>query len=318
MKQSTNLFTRKGFVVFFALTAAITWAFAFPLIKLGFEAFQITNNDTAGKTLFAGTRFFLSGLFLILLAKTKKSPFFHKEKSSSSLGWLALLGLINTSFHYYFFYIGLSNCSGSKSAIFDALGTFLTIVFACIFFKDEHMTPSKIIGCILGFGGVLFINLGTKDTSIGAFTFWGDGMLFFSATCSAFGGILTRIVTKKINALWTTGISLASGGLLLVLAGIFMGGSFSTITPFGILILFLLILVSSVGFSLYNQLICYNPVGEITIFNSLIPIFGAILSCILLGETFYLRYLIAGGMVTTGVYIINRKKLKKMDKGYLN
>ena len=40
-------------VVVFALTAAIAWGWAFPLIKVGFSAFGITADMTGSKMLFA-------------------------------------------------------------------------------------------------------------------------------------------------------------------------------------------------------------------------------------------------------------------------
>lgn len=169
------------------------------------------------------------------------------------------------------------------------------------------MTWRKVIGCLLGFGGVVLINIGNGSVGAEGGNLLGEGMLLLSAICSAFGGIITRIVTKKTDPLAATGISLAFGGAMLVLAGVMMGGNLKKITPAGLFVLFLLILVSAIGFSLYNQLICYNPVGEIAIFNSFIPILGAILSCVILGEKFMVKYLAAGIMVVTGVYVVHHK-----------
>lgn len=299
-----NIFTQKPFFVLFATFAALTWAFAFPLIKLGFNAFDIANNDTGSKTLFAGIRFLGAGLLTLLIGKLTKKNFSIKGKISIVL--LILFALVNTSFHYFFFYIGLSNLSGSRSAIIDSLSTFLLIILACIIFKSEHMTIRKAVGCLLGFAGILLINLEFGSSDSENFSLAGDGMLFMNAVCSAFGGILTRIVTKKIDTMAATGISLALGGFVLAITGIVMGGRFTVINIYGITILVLLILVSAIGFSLYNKLISCNPVGEVAIFNSLIPVFGAILSCIILGETFYIKYIIASLLVVSGVYIINK------------
>lgn len=299
-----NIFTQKPFVILFATLAALTWAFAFPLIKLGFNAFDIANNDTGSKTLFAGIRFFGAGLLTLLISKMTKRNFSIKGKIS--MVWLILFALVNTSFHYFFFYIGLSNLSGSRSAIIDSLSTFLLIILACIIFKSEHMTIRKSVGCLLGFAGILLINLEFGSSDSENFSLAGDGMLFMSAVCSAFGGILTRIVTKKIDAMVATGISLALGGFVLAITGMVMGGKFTTINVYGIIILILLVLVSAVGFSLYNKLISCNPVSKVAIFNSLIPVFGAILSCIILGETFYPKYIVASILVVLGIYIINK------------
>ena len=42
----TSIFQRPVWVVVFALTAAIAWGWAFPLIKVGFTAFGITADMT--------------------------------------------------------------------------------------------------------------------------------------------------------------------------------------------------------------------------------------------------------------------------------
>lgn len=303
--QKQNIFQIRFFVILFATLSAVTWASAFPLIKIGFREFQITSADTGAKTLFAGIRFFAAGILTLIIAKYKKCNL--KVKTKQEAGWLLLFGLVNTTLHYFFFYMGLSYVSGARSAIFDSLGTFILIILACICFRDEHMTWRKTAGCLLGFGGVLLMNIGNGSSVTEGGNLLGESMLLMSALSSAFGGILTRIVTKKTDPLAATGTSLAFGGVLLILAGVAMGGTLEKVTPVGVLVLFLLVLVSVIGFSLYNQLICYNPVGEIAIFNSLIPILGAILSCVILGEEFQLKYLAAGIMVVGGVYVVNYK-----------
>ncbi|MBO7171406.1 MAG: EamA family transporter, partial [Bacteroidaceae bacterium] len=58
----------------------------------------------------------------------------------------------------------------------------------------------------------------------------------------------------------------------------------------------------------YNKLLSCNPVGKIAIFNSLIPVVGAVTSCLCLGEPFYWKYVWAGTLAATGIYIINRGK----------
>ena len=136
---------------------------------------------------------------------------------------------------------------------------------------------------------------------------------------SAFGGILTRIVSKKTDILNATGISLFFGGGIMIISGLIFGGRLNTVTPEGIFILFCLTLISVYGFSIYNYLLSKYPVGEIAIFNSLIPIMGVILSCIILNEPFKAQYIIAGILVSLGVYIINSQEFviqKRRSKAY--
>ncbi|MBQ5393289.1 MAG: EamA/RhaT family transporter, partial [Bacteroidaceae bacterium] len=52
--KSLPLFQRPFWVSCFALTAAVVWGWAYPLIKMGFEEFTITPDMTGNKILFAG------------------------------------------------------------------------------------------------------------------------------------------------------------------------------------------------------------------------------------------------------------------------
>ncbi len=306
--KDRNIFQIKPFVILFALTAVLAWAFAFPMIKLGFSEFDIGDNDTGAKTLFAGVRFFMAGIFTLIVFLFRKGDKKTTDKSKKGIFLLLVFSVVNTTLHYFFFYMGLSNLPGSRSAIIDSLGTFLLIIFACIIFKNEHMTFRKVLGCILGFAGILAVNLNKDGLDFGSLSIAGDGMLFMSALCSAFGGILTRLVTQRYDALFATGVSLAAGGFFLIIAGIMSGGELKAVTAEGISILIFLVLISAVGFSLYNRLISCNPVGKIAIFNSFIPVFGAVLSCLLLGETFYIKYIPAAILVFAGVYTINSQE----------
>ena len=87
-----------------------------------------------------------------------------------------------------------------------------------------------------------------------------------------------------------------------------MGSTLPHVSLWGIVILALLIAISTIGFTLYNKLLTCNPVGKVAIYNSLIPVIGAVSSCLCLGETFYWKYAIAGALATTGIYIINKGK----------
>ncbi|MGN0172747.1 MAG: DMT family transporter [Acutalibacteraceae bacterium] len=300
-------FERRQTAVLAALLAVFTWGCAFPLIKLGFDAFRIAADDTGGKTLFAGLRFSAAGLLTLLAAKGLGRPL--ATGGVKNVGWLLLLGIVNTALHYFFFYIGLSNSSGSRSAVLDSLGTFLLVLLACVCFRDEHMTVRKLVGCVLGFSGILLLHIGTEQAE--AFSLQGDGMIVLSAVCSAVGGILTRVVTRRMDALFATGVSLTVGGVLLVAAGLALGGTLPRVTLSGLLILGLLVLVSTVGFSLYNQLIRFHPVSEIAVFNAFIPAVGAMLSCLILGEPFYARYFGAALLIALGIYIVNRREKPK-------
>ena len=303
--RAVSLFQRPVWVAVFALTAAVVWGWAYPLIKLGFKEFAITPDMTGSKMLFAGIRFCLSGLIILAMAKGRGISF--KLRRGSDCGFLLLYALFNTTFHYAFFYFGLSHSEGARAAILNTLSVFTVVILACLFFKSDRLTLRKILGCLIGFLGILALNLGGEQGG-SSFTWLGDGMIILNALSSAVASLMTRGLSQRMNVFVGTGYSLALGGFLLIMPGLLMGGTLPLITPLGLLYLLLLIGISTTGFSLYNKLLSCNPVGKVAIYNSLVPVVGALTSCLCLGETFYTKYLIAGALATWGIYLVNKGK----------
>ena len=303
-QENISVFQRPLWVSIFALTAAVVWGWAYPLIKLGFKELQITPDMTGSKMLFAGIRFCISGVIILAMARQAHRPF--EVRSRKGWWYILLFSLFNTTLHYLFFYIGLSHAEGSRSAILNSLSVFSVVILACIFFKSDKMTINKIIGCILGFSGIMALNIGGKDS--GQFTLLGDGFIILYALCGATASLMTRGLSRRIDVFVGTGYSLAIGGALLILPGVMIGGMIPNVNMLGIIYLILLIGISTTGFGLYNKLLSCNPVGKVAIYNSLIPVVGAVTSCLCLGETFYWKYVVAGTLASLGIYIINKGK----------
>ena len=190
--------------------------------------------------------------------------------------------------------------------ITDPTLTFLVVLLACACFKSDKLTSRKILGCTVGFSGILALNLGGAES--GQFTWLGDGMIILNAICGACANLMTRGLSRRINVFVGTGYSLTIGGLMLIIFGLFFEGRLPQVNMLGMICLLLLIAISAVGFALYNKLLSCNPVGKVAIYNSLIPIVGAVTSCLCLGETFYAKYALAGGLAALGIYMINKGK----------
>ncbi|MBP5386255.1 MAG: DMT family transporter, partial [Prevotella sp.] len=170
MEQTrTSIFQRPTWVVVFALTAAIAWGWAFPLIKVGFNAFGITPDMTGSKMLFAGLRFAATGLIILSVARSSGRSF--KTNVTSDWWFILTFALMNTTLHYFFFYVGMSHSEGSRAAILNSLSTFLVVLLACACFKSDKLTTRKILGCAIGFCGILALNLGGAES--GLFTWLG-------------------------------------------------------------------------------------------------------------------------------------------------
>ena len=302
--MKNSIFSNRKTAPFWAFFCAAGWSLAYPLIKLGYAQLHIASDDLGSKIGFAGIRFLFAGILVTILAIIQKRKF--KVEQKSVVAWLLLFALVNTALHYLFSYVGLGYLPSSRSTILDSMNGFFAIILSCIIFEDDKFSKFKALGCILGFGGILLINIEPGQNFFQGISFRGDGMILLNALCGAFGGIITRIISKKMDMTVATGLSMTIGGGLLCLISVIIGpASKWTINIKSIITMVGLILISAVCFGVYNQLLAYHPISKIAIFNAFIPILGVIFSSIILGEPMRIKYIIAGCMVAFGVYIMN-------------
>lgn len=300
-----NLFEKKQTVIFLALLCTALWGSAFPGVKMSYEYFHIEKADIGGSMLLAGTRFMLAGIIALLLHFTYSKKILLPQKSQ--IKGIVITGVIQTGFQYLFFYISLSHLTGAKGAILTTTVTFFSVFLSHFMFHNDKINLSKIMGCSVGFAGILIINM-KAGGNLGAFTLLGDGLMLLSTFCAALGALISKVVARKMNPVLLTGYQMAFGGAILVIIGIALGGKLESNSIYGLILLIYLALVSAIAFSIWTTLLKYNTPSRIVIFNFAIPIFGTILSAIFLNENIgSLQNVVALIFVCLGIYIVNRK-----------
>ena len=300
------LFARKNVVWLSAAFCCLLWGSAYPAIKSGYEIFQIAADDIPSKIVFAGYRFLFAGLLLLLLAIAQRKPI--GRLSSRQFGQLTLLGVTQTSLQYIFFYIGLAFTTGVKGSIMNATGTFFSVLLAHFIYQNDKLSYNKTLGCILGFTGVMVVNFnsGLLDFS---FTLAGDGSIVMAAFILSAATLYGKRLSQTVDPTVMTGYQLGIGGLVLVIGGYVFGGTLAVHGLASVAILGYLTLLSSVAFALWSILLKYNRVGMIAPFNFLIPVSGAVLSAIFLGENILeWKYAMALLLVCSGIWWVNKVK----------
>lgn len=300
------LFARKNIVWLSAAFCCLLWGSAYPAIKSGYEIFQIAADDIPSKIVFAGYRFLFAGLLLLLLAMAQRKPI--GRLSSRQFRQLTLLGVTQTSLQYIFFYIGLAFTTGVKGSIMNATGTFFSVLLAHFIYQNDKLSYNKTLGCILGFAGVMVVNFnsGLLDFS---FTLAGDGSIVLAAFILSAATLYGKRLSQTVDPTVMTGYQLGIGGLVLVIGGYVFGGTLAVHGLASVAILGYLTLLSSVAFALWSILLKYNRVGMIAPFNFLIPVSGALLSAIFLGENILeWKYAIALVLVCSGIWWVNKVK----------
>ena len=307
MKKGNENFLQKNWVVApLALLCCFLWGSAFPCIKIGYALFSIAAEDTASQILFAGVRFTLAGVLAIAIGSMISRKFLFPAKNS--WGMVARLSLFQTILQYLLFYIGLANTSGVKSSIIEASSVFFTILMSSLVFHYESLGKWKLLGCVLGFAGVVLINLnGTGlDSSM---SFFGEGFILLSALSYALSSVLIKKYSQWENPVVLSGYQFVLGGLVMCLAGIALGGQLHGFTVRSTLLLLYMAMISAVAYSIWGILMKHNPVGRIAVFGFTNPMFGVTLSAVLLHEqnqAFTMKGLLSLILVCIGIYLVNK------------
>ena len=136
-----------------ALLVMALWGSLFPMIKIGYAAFNIVSSDIPTIILFAGMRFTFSGIILIAIFSAKSKSFALPKRCE--ILPILLGALVTIILHYSFTYLALSIGEGSKTAIVKQICFLFLGCFAFLFDKSDKFTVNKVIAAILGFAGII-------------------------------------------------------------------------------------------------------------------------------------------------------------------
>jgi drug/metabolite transporter (DMT)-like permease len=301
--NSAAFFTRPRNVVLLATLCCLLWGSAYPAIKSGYALLTIARDDTASQLVFAGWRFVLAGVLLLGMARAMGRPVF--ALSRGDLGRVGLLGLAQTALQYVFFYVGLAHTTGVRASIFNATGTFFSVLLAHFIYSNDRLNRRKTLGCLVGFAGVMAVNLRGAHELDAEFTLLGDGFIVIAALVLSAASILGKRLSQQIDAMVMTGWQLGIGGLVLTLLGHALGGELRGMGVAAASLLLYMAILSAVAFALWAALLQHNRVGLVSVFNFLIPVFGALLSALFLGEEILAwRNALALLLVCGGIWLV--------------
>lgn len=313
MVQKKNTLTKTGIVALLACVCCILWGSAIPVIRTGYRLMEVDAADTASQIVFAGVRFTLAGLLVLIFASIREKKVLIPDRTI--LKYAIPVCLAQTVGQYFFFYIGVAHTSGVKGGIITGLGNFIAILMSCLIVRNERMTGRKMAGCVLGFAGVVVINLMGKSLDMG-FTLTGEGFILISQVAYGISTILINIYSKKVSPVVLSGTQFTMGGIVLTLIGVGMGGHLGNVTAVGVVSIFYLAMVSAVAYTLWSVLLAWNDVSKVAIFGFVNPLCSVILSALILGEVkqaFNTGSLAALLLVCAGIYIVNCRGTNKKE-----
>ena len=306
MEQKNKLMTNPVFVALAAMFCCALWGSATPFIKTGYKL-MLPENDVASTILFAGIRFFAAGIITVLIYSIARKKLLVPKRENMRA--VASVACFQTIIQYLFFYIGLANTTGVKGTVISGSNSFFSILFATLIFRQEKLTAKKLFACVLGFVGIILINLNGLSLN---FNFMGDGFVLFSNMAYGVSGVLMKKFSHREDPVVISGYQFIMGGFVMILVGLLMGGVIVVTSIKAGLVLLYLALLSAVAYALWGMLLKYNPVSKVAIYSFMTPVFGVILSTLMLPESSsvsLLNLIIALVLICSGIAIANYSKV---------
>ncbi len=291
---------RGNIISYFMLTlATVAWGGAFVAAKMVVTELH--------PLVAAVARFWLAFLCLIPFMLWKE-----RGKVGVSLqDWpvLIFLGFSGIFLYNILFFNGLRISAAMDGSLLVACGPVLTAILSALVLK-ECLNFRQAMGFLVSLGGVVVIV--TKGVP-SALLAWdinpGDIMLTCSALTWSFYSVGGKIIMKRLSPVVSTTYAMGIGAAMLTLAAMpqLAEDPFANVTQTSVLGLgYLAVMASALGFVFWFEGIKRVGAGKASIFQNIVPLSGACLSILLLGERLQTFHPIGAMLILGGVYMVTK------------
>jgi drug/metabolite transporter (DMT)-like permease len=266
----------------------------------------------------ASCRFIIASLVLVSLTawrSHREGSAFPLPKTLRQLAGLFSLGLTGVFLYNAVFFTGLRLTTATNGALIVAINPLLTAVLSALWLR-ERVSPAQAAGLLLSlFGVAVVIARGSLDIIAGLSFNRGDLIMLGAPLCWALYSILGKKALARFTPLAATAYAAVFGAMLLVPAALLEHGAVGGATPgfswLGWLaILQLALLGTVVGFVWWYEGVRSIGTARAAAFVNLVPLFGAVLAALFLGERLIGAQLWGGSIVILGVYWGSRQQAR--------
>ena len=285
----------QNWINFFIMS--LIWGTSFFWIKIGL-------NEVDPITLvFYRVGFATLGLVIFFLLTRKK--FLLK------FWWIYLfLAFFNVALPFILITWSETRISSGMASVMNSTQPLATALFAAIFIKEERLTPQRVLGLLVGFGGVVML---MSDRLNGGLNGQFIGILAMVVAILSYGGssVFARLNNKGVSP-ESQALGQMSFGLIFLIPAMLTFES-PVVLP--------KLPISYIAFawlgllgSFYASILWYKLLNEIgpsrvSMTTYLLPLIGISLGAVLLDEKIGWRLLAGGLLIILGIIIVNRKKV---------
>ena len=255
--------------------------------------------DDIGPLTLAAARFLIASLFFAVLLQ-RRPP---EERRLGRDRWL-LLGMALSGVVVFAptLYLGLRFTTAINATLVNGLGPLITGLLAALLTR-EPMSRRQLTGAIVGLAGVIVLISG------GSLAFWqavrgnvGDLIVLGAVALWALYSVLSRQAMRYRSALSATALSAFLGLPPLLLAAAWEVQTFPvSVRPQLVLaVLYIGIAPTVIGFLSWNSGVRRLGSSGAMVFYNTLPLYGALLGYLLLGESIAPAHLVGGALIIGG------------------
>ena len=241
-------------------------------------------------------------LTLFLLVQGKSLP-----RSRTVWRHLAVMGFVHNTIPFVLFGWGEQYIDSALASILNGTTPLFTIVLAHYFVADDRLTPTKLVGVLIGFAGLLLLITPSLTDGLQATTL---GLLAVALAAALYG---VAIVYSRNNLRGLPPL-VAPAGQMIMATIYLLPLSLLVDRPFSLpplsqsvvwSMVALGVLGTAVAFVVYYRLLETAPASYVSMTTYVIPIFGVILGVLVLNEQPTWHAYAGFALILLGVMIVN-------------
>ena len=219
----------------------------------------------------------------------------------------AVMGLVQNALPFTLFNWGEQYIDSALAAISNGATPLFTILFAHIFVSDDRITPGKMVGVLVGFGGLIVLIApsltgGMEATSWGliavvvASISYGVAMVYSRLNLRGMPPLVAPTAQLTVATLYMIPLSLLiERPYTLPMPSLAAAGSLFVLAAFG----------TALAFVIYYRLIEQANASFVSMVTYVIPVFGVFLGVVVLNETLTWNAYVGCALILAGVMVVN-------------
>jgi len=285
---------RIDWVIFAAL--GLFWGSSYLFIKIGVETLSpftlVASRLAVGATLLA----------VVLALSNQRLP-----RNRRTYGHLGVMAVLNIVIPFSLITWGEQSIDSALASILNASVPLFTIVLAALFLADEPITVNRVIGLLVGFGGVVVLTSPSLSGGGGSLT--GELAMIGSSIAYASGNVYARRFVRGLHPMVTSFFQVFFALVATaVLALVFERPFAVAIQPSTILsVLWLGVFGSALAYLAFFRLHSRWGSTRSSLVAYLLPVVGIVLGFLVLHERIDGRVLAGTALIVGGVALVNSR-----------